>query len=233
MLFDLRARGRRRTVKAVYLSLAILMGGGLVLFGIGGDVQGGLFDAFDSQNQTGAADDVVQQRLEDAERRVRADRQDPAAWAALADVRFQIANNGEGYNPTVGAYTDEGKAQLQQARRAWEQHLALTDKPDTDLANKMALALGQAGLQDYDAAVAALEVVIDADEEPSAARYAQLAILAEQAGQSRKSTLAEQRAIELTPKDQRDQVKAQIALGKQQASQQAPEPVAPPTTTAP
>jgi tetratricopeptide (TPR) repeat protein len=231
MLFDLRARGRRRTIKAVYLSLAILMGGGLVLFGIGGDVQGGLFDAFDSSNQTGAVDDVVEQRLEDAERRVRANRQDPAAWAALADVRFQIANNGEGYNPAVAAYTDTGKAELRQAQRAWEQHLQLTETPNADLANKMALALGQGGLEDYDAAVRALEVAIDADDEPAAARYAQLAILAAQAGQDRKSDLAEDRAIELTPEAQRDEVRAQIALGKQQATQAAPEPIAPTTTT--
>ena len=27
MLFDLRGRGRRRTVQAIYLSLALLMGG--------------------------------------------------------------------------------------------------------------------------------------------------------------------------------------------------------------
>ncbi len=46
MLFDLRGSGRRRTVKIVYITLAFLMGGGLVLFGIGGDVSGGLFDAF-------------------------------------------------------------------------------------------------------------------------------------------------------------------------------------------
>ena len=45
MLFDLRGRGRRRTVQAIYLTLAVLMGGGLVLFGIGGSVSGGLFDA--------------------------------------------------------------------------------------------------------------------------------------------------------------------------------------------
>ena len=52
MLFDLRGAGRRTTIKIVYLSLAILMGGGLVLFGIGGDVSGGLFDAFSERNAT-------------------------------------------------------------------------------------------------------------------------------------------------------------------------------------
>ena len=46
MLFDLRARGRRRTVKIVYVFLALLMGGGLVFFGIGGATSGGLLDAF-------------------------------------------------------------------------------------------------------------------------------------------------------------------------------------------
>ena len=46
MLFDLRGRGRRRTVKTIYVGLALLMGGGLVLFGIGGHTSGGLFDAF-------------------------------------------------------------------------------------------------------------------------------------------------------------------------------------------
>ena len=34
MLFDLRASGRRRVVKVVYVFLAVLIGGGLVLFGV-------------------------------------------------------------------------------------------------------------------------------------------------------------------------------------------------------
>lgn len=223
MLFDLRGRGRRRTVKAIYLSLAILMGGGLVFFGIGGSVQGGLFDAIDSSTTGG--NDPVADRLKAAEAGVKTKPQDAAAWAALADVRFQVANNPENYNQEVGAYTEPGKGILKGAQRAWERHLELAgDKPDLEVANKMTIALGPTGLQDYDAAVTALEVVIDNDDDPAAARYAQLSILAELAGQTRKSTLAEERAVELSPKDQRSQVKAQIALGKQQAKQQ-PEPV--------
>ena len=45
MLFDLRGRGRRNTIKVIYITLAFLMGGGLVLFGIGGNTSGGLVDA--------------------------------------------------------------------------------------------------------------------------------------------------------------------------------------------
>ena len=52
MLFDLRGR-RRRAVQATYLTLAVLMGGGLVLFGIGGDVSGGLIDAFGGRDSSG------------------------------------------------------------------------------------------------------------------------------------------------------------------------------------
>ena len=57
MLFDLRGSGRRRVVKIVYVTLAILMGGGLVLFGIGGSgaLSGGLLDAI--TESSGGADD--------------------------------------------------------------------------------------------------------------------------------------------------------------------------------
>jgi hypothetical protein len=46
MLFDLRGSGRKRAVKVIYMTLAVLMGSGLVLFGIGGATSGGLLDVF-------------------------------------------------------------------------------------------------------------------------------------------------------------------------------------------
>ena len=57
MLFDLRGSGRRTTVKVVYVTLAILMGGGLVFFGIGGDVNGGLFDAISGSSSGQSSDE--------------------------------------------------------------------------------------------------------------------------------------------------------------------------------
>ena len=41
MLFDLRGKGRRRAVRVIYIGLALLMGVGLVGFGIGGGFGGG------------------------------------------------------------------------------------------------------------------------------------------------------------------------------------------------
>ena len=67
MLFDLRGR-RRRAVQATYLMLALLMGGGLVLFGIGGDVSGGLVDAFKGTGGGGSGDSALRDRVEQARR---------------------------------------------------------------------------------------------------------------------------------------------------------------------
>ena len=90
MLFDLRGRGRRRTVQVIYLSLAILMGGGLVLFGIGGATSGGLFDAFNGNGGSGSGRATPRQRSSAPRRRRRprtvADPKDAAAWARLVST---------------------------------------------------------------------------------------------------------------------------------------------------
>ena len=85
MLFDLRGSGRRRTVKIVYITLAFLMGGGLVLFGIGGGggISGGLVDAI-TERSGGGDDGTDRFRKQETEAlaRTKADAQDAPAWAA-------------------------------------------------------------------------------------------------------------------------------------------------------
>ena len=106
MLFDLRGAGRQRTVKAVYLTLAILMGGGLVLFGIGGDVSGGLVDAITERNQTsGDSAERFENRERDLVARVQANPQDAAALVELARVRTQLAGLGENFDPEKNTYS--------------------------------------------------------------------------------------------------------------------------------
>ena len=91
MLFDLRGRGRRRTVQVIYLSLALLMGGGLVLFGIGSSQSGGLFDAF-SDNQGGTdATKAVDERIKAQLAKSRANPKDANAFAQIAILRYQRA----------------------------------------------------------------------------------------------------------------------------------------------
>lgn len=215
MLFDLRGGKRRRTIQAVYLSLAILMGGGLVLFGIGGEVQGGLFDAF--RNEETATEDLFEERIKTEERRVGANPQNAVAWAALAKLHFQQAGTGENFDQNTGAFTDGGRAELRQSSRAWQRYLALKPKQvDDSVASLMVQAY--VGLNQLDRAVQAMEIVVE-EREPTPQLFAQLATYAYAAGQTRKGDLAREKALELAPKEDREQIKAQLDAAKQQGAQ--------------
>src|SRR3954452_21611134 len=108
MLFDLRGRGRRRTVQAIYLGLAILMGGGLVLFGIGSSSNGGIVDAIVGDGSSGdSASSTLDKRIKAELAKTVATPKEPAAWAELARLRFQRASL-DGVKDD-GSYTTKGK----------------------------------------------------------------------------------------------------------------------------
>ena len=216
MLFDLRGAGRQRVVKVVYITLAVLMGGGLVLFGIGGDVSGGLVDAITERNSSSDdGSDRFEQRETRLVARVRANPRDAAAYAELARVRTQLASTGDNYDAATNAYTAGGRAELRQAAQAWERHLALEpDKPDDRVASLMVQAFG--ALNKPDKAAEAQEVITDA--RPTASTFTQLAIFAYQAGQTRKGDLAKDKALELTDPDMREALKGQLEQAKQQSA---------------
>ena len=217
MLFDLRGSGRRTTVKAVYLTLALLMGGGLVLFGIGGDVSGGLVDALTENNGGNTTNDsTFRRRAETATREAQANPQNAEAWAEVARTRYQYAGAGDFIDRSTSQFTAQGKAQLQQAAAAWEKHLALAkNKPDDRVATLMVQAYGQGGLNEPEKAVAAQEIITEA--RPKDSTFATLAVLAYQAGQTRKGDLASKEALRLSNKDDRETLKSQLDQAKQQA----------------
>jgi hypothetical protein len=232
MLFDLRGSGRRTTVKAVYLTLALLMGGGLVLFGIGGDVSGGLVDALTENNGgTTSNDSTFRDRAERAQREAAANPQDPEAWANLARARYQYASAGEFFDQNAGTFTAEGKAQLTAAAAAWEKHLALAkNKPDDRVATLMVQTYSQAGLNQPEKAVAAQEIITEV--RPKDSTFATLAVLAYQAGQTRKGDLATKEALALADKDDRNTLKSELESAKQQAlTSQIQDSVEAPTAT--
>ena len=235
MLFDIRGR-RRRGIQAVYLMLALLLGGGLILFGIGGSVNGGLFDAFRENN--GNVSDVVQERVDKAVKATKSRPQDPAAWATLAEARYQLAGQSDGFDQNAAAtgsiadaFTGKARDQLVQAERAWDRHLQLAaGKPNTATAATMQTAFIALGKPEK--AVRAQEIVLDArGDQAGYGDYAKLAQLAYQAGQSRKGDLAAERAEALAPKSQRAALKASLEQVKTQATSGAAGAAGTPTPT--
>jgi hypothetical protein len=221
MLFDLRGRGRRRTVKIVYITLALLMGGGLVLFGIGGGgaMQGGLIDAITGSSGGDTGSERFDQRERQAAAATRANPQNAAAWAALARARVQSAGIGDNFDPSSATYTESGKQKLVQAADAWDKYLALDPKkPDDRVASLMVRAFDQTGLNRPAEAAKAQEIITEA--RPSATTYATLAIYAYQAGQTRKGDLARNEALSRAPKDERNTLKDSLDQAKQQAAVQ-------------
>lgn len=213
MLFDLKGR-RRRIVQATYLLLAILMGGGLVFFGVGGDVSGGLFDAFSDRSTSGNS--IIEDRIEENEDKLEENPQNAAALKELARDWYQLANDEA--DPTTGQFTDDGLERLANADEAWQGYLALDPKnPDASLASLMINVYAPTALNEPAEGAEAAEIVTTAQPK-SAQAFLQLAQYAAQAGQQRKADLAGQKAIELAPKNQRSTVRQLV----KQATQAAP-----------
>jgi tetratricopeptide (TPR) repeat protein len=207
VLFDLKGR-RRRVVQATYLMLAVLMGGGLVFFGIGGDVSGGLFDAFSDRSGSGSG--LVDDRIEDNEEKVEANPKDKAALQDLVRDYYQLANDEV---TDQGTYTDDGMEQLAKADEVWQQYIKAAEKPQASLASLMINVYSQNALNKPEKGAEAAEIITQADPK-SAQAYLQLTQFAAQAGQKRKADIAGKKAIELAPKKQRSTVKALVEQAK-------------------
>ncbi len=211
MLFDLRARGRRRTVQAVYLGLAVLIGGGLVLFGVGtGSGIGGLLNAF-TNNNSSSSKPAVSQAEKTALRQTRLHPSSPAAWVQLINARVAAAD--QQCNGTT--CTTAGRKEIDAASQAWQQYLKLTKHPDPTVAHTMATAYET--VSNFKQATGAWMILTQAN--PTTPQYFEfLAQDAYRAKETRVGDLAAERAVSLVPKSQQKQLKAQLAQLKTAAS---------------
>jgi hypothetical protein len=127
MLFDLRSPGRRNLIRVVYAGLAVLMGGGLIFFGIGGS-GGGLFS--DVGGGGGDGGEAFEDEISDAETRLEQNPQDTAVLAELVELHYRAGSNQIEVDEESGAQslTEEGEQQLAQSADAWTRYLKLTQK---------------------------------------------------------------------------------------------------------
>jgi hypothetical protein len=214
MLFDLRGR-RRRLVQVVYLTLALLLGGGLVLFGIGGDVSGGLLNAFEGGGgQTG--DQVTEDRIDRQEERLQANPRNEAVLAALVRDYYSLATQ-QRESGTVG-FPEEARDELQQAGRYWARYADAADEPSVETARYALQVYGQGGLDRPKEAQRAAAIV--AEQENDVVSYLGLVDVATRAGDTRTANLAAQKAVDLAPQAQKKLVKQQAEELKTPPEQQ-------------
>ena len=206
MLFDLRGR-RRRAVQATYLTLAVLMGGGLVFFGIGGEVSGGLFDAFSERGgDSGDVGSAIEKRIDRNEKRLRANPENSAVLKELVRDEYSLAN---AQTPTgAQGYPKEARDELRRAGAYWERYLkAEPTQPDSSLATVALQVYDVSALNKPKEAQKAAAIVAEADNDsPSYLRLVQYAALA---GDKRTADLAAEKAVDLAPKADRKTVKLQ------------------------
>lgn len=218
MLFDLRGR-RRHAVQVTYLFLALLMGGGLVLFGIGGSVSGGLIDAFKGGGGGSSTDSALEDRVDKAEARLAANPQNPVVLQNLIRDYYSLATS-QRESGAIG-FPADAKDDLRKAGVYWQRYTqAVTGEPSAEAARY--------ALQVYDVSAlnrpkeAQKAAAILAQDSNDVASYLRLVSYAALAGDKRTADLAAKKAVDLAPKDQRKQVKQQAEQLKKPPQQQQP-----------
>jgi hypothetical protein len=210
MLFDLRARGRRRTVQVVYVGLALLFLVGFVGFGVGVGGGGGsspieaIFGKSEANNASYA------KQIAAAEARVKKKPAEALGWAALAEARLHETAASEFYDEATQKFTSKGKEKLTKVVEAWNRYVALNPtKPTLAISQDMLRVFGEEGLNEPAEAVAVLQLVIPT-RPPSASLYGYLAKFAYQAKNKSVGELAAQKAVSLTPAKERARVQAEL-----------------------
>jgi hypothetical protein len=216
MLFDLRGR-RRRAVQVTYLMLAVLMGGGLVLFGIGGDVSGGLLNAFEGGGG-GSADSAIQDRIDRQEERLQQNPRNERVLQNLVRDYYSLATT-QRESGTVG-FPPDARDELRQAGSYWERYADVAERPNPDTAGYALQVYDQAALDQPKKAQRAAAII--AESANDSVSYLRLVSIAARAGDTRTADLAAQKAVDLAPKGQKKAIKKQAEALKAPPEAQQP-----------
>jgi hypothetical protein len=152
MLFDLQGK-RKRFVQVIYAGLAILIGGGLVFFGIGGAGNGGLLDAVGIGGGNTSSSSNYDDQIDKANETLQGNPKDERALLALARYQFlkgQEQRDVADARPALGTYQDLATyayyAQNEQVAKAAAKK-AIAEAPDSTTRKQVEQALKQAQAQ--------------------------------------------------------------------------------------
>ncbi len=224
MLFDLQSPGRRRIIKVVYATLAILLAVGLVGFGIGSDATGGISDIF---NSGGSADTGFEDEIDDAETKAEANPKDAAAQLELVTLYIQQGDGQLDADEATGQtiVTGDASDSYNSAADAWAAYLALKPpKPDTGAALRIAntfFLLAQNSTSAVEARVqvenAAEAQQVAADADASRGNLGNLALYLYFAGRFAEGDQAVAQSVAKTPKAEQGTTRKQLEQIKTQA----------------
>lgn len=207
MLFDLRGRGRRRTVQVLYIGLAMLIGLGLIGFGIGGGFGGG--GIFTAATENGGASKATHgNEIKRYEKLTREQPKNFAAWEKLIFAQL-LESGGETYVQN-GQLTSKGRELYSAAASSWRAYLAQNPPtPSVQLAANMQRIFGEEGLNEPTAEVQVLQIEVAARPE-SASLYGALAVAAYRAKNTGVGDLAAAKAVAFAPVNERVRLKDEL-----------------------
>ncbi len=227
MLFDIRGR-RKRFIQVIYVFLALLLGGSLVFFGIGGDAPGGLGDALGLSDNSagGGGGDQFDSDIEQAENALAANPENPEALAALARYQYLKGQQQLEIDADTGGQvlTEDSINSFDASVDAWERYLeANKGKADPAIATLVLQAYGNLAFARNDpvliqrtleGAVTTAEVI--ADQRPSPNSYLQLANAAYFAGDTKLGDEASKEALKEVDEASKQQLETQLDSAKRQ-----------------
>jgi hypothetical protein len=213
MLFDLRGRGRRRTVQGVFLGMALLFMLGFLGLGVGvGGGGGGILNFF-AENK-GSSSASFAGKVAAAQKRTHSHPTEAAAWAALAEAQLHQASEPE-FITVVGEreqYTAKGLALLAKVSTAWNTYLRLEPHhPSAEVAQKIANIYAEQALNQPAEAARTLQVAV-ASNPTNGGLYSALAVAAYEARHIKEGDAATRKALSLiSASAERTRVKKYLA----------------------
>ena len=198
MLFDLQSPGRRRVIKVVYATLAVLFFVGFVGFGVGTEFGGGGIADIITGGGSDAEDNPFEDEINAAEEKLQANPKDQAALLELTKAHVATAGTKADVDEETGTAVPNSEAGEEAAKAvdAWARYVKVAKNPDPatagQIANQYFLADGIVLAPDASGRLAVAfgsPTVFDAQAAAKGAADAQAILAADQPGQNTLGTL--------------------------------------------
>jgi tetratricopeptide (TPR) repeat protein len=225
MLFDIRGK-RKRFIQVIYVFLALLLGGSLVFFGIGGDAPGGLGDALGISGQGGSGSAEFNDEIDSAEATLAVNPNNADALLALARYNYLNGQQALEVDSEQGTQvlTDEAVGGFEASVDAWERYLKANEgPPDPSVATLVFRAYSGIALNSSSPATiqrrlegAQRAAAVVAKERPGPNSYLDLASFAYLAGDTKAADKAAKQALKSVDESSRSALEGQLKASERQ-----------------